>query len=228
MGGAARGVGQPPRLDTVKHVPHMVVAAPWDDVILGLSLIQWRHLNKVLRMNIGDKVSYTDGLGTVGWGVLKNQAIERGDEHRVERPTRLTVAVAPPSSKDRQRFLVEKLSELGVERLLWLDARHGENRLAKGSKIFSWVLAATEQSRGAWLMEVGPDLVRLDELDPGWVACKPGGKRATPDATTVVIGPEGGFADDELPTEARLWDLGPTILRVETAAIAAVAKLTGG
>lgn len=209
----------------MKHVPHVVVGAPWEGPNLNLSVVQARHLSKVLRMSRGDKVTYTDGLGTVGKGVLGQHVIERGDEEQVGRATRLSVVTAPPANKDRQRFLVEKLAELGVERLMWLDTRHGKNRVASESKIFSWVLAATEQSRGAWLMEVVPDLVTLDDLEPGWVVCERGGERSTPDTDTVVIGPEGGFADNELPEDALRWDLGPTLLRVETAAIAAVAKL---
>ncbi len=211
----------------MKHIPHVVLGAPWNGPTLNLSLIQSRHLRKVMRMSDGDKVTYTDGLGTVGKGVLGSQhLIERGDEEMVERPTRITMVVAPPSNKDRQRFLVEKLAELGVERLMWLQTRHGKNRVSSPSKVFSWVLAATEQSRGAWLMEVVPDLVTLSDLGPGWVVCQPGGERATPDVKTVVVGPEGGFADDELPEEPRRWELGTTILRVETAAIAAAAKLS--
>ena len=209
----------------MKHVPHLVVGAPWRDGPLELTVIQWRHLTKVLRMSRGDRVTYTDGIGTVGEGQLADRSIERGSEEKVDRPTRLTVVVAAPSNKDRQRFLVEKLAEIGVERLLWLETLQGQSRLASPSKVFSWVLAATEQSRGAWLMEVSSQPVRLTDLEPGWVACHPGGDSMTPVTDTVVIGPEGGFADDELPVDAKLWDLGPTILRVETAALVAVAKL---
>ena len=209
----------------MKHVPHVVVGAPWNGETLELNVIQWRHLTKVLRMSRGDRVSYTDGLGTVGEGALANHSIERGSEQTVERPSALTVAVAAPSNKDRQRFLVEKLAELGVQRLLWLETRHGKNRVASPSKVFAWVLAATEQSRGAWLMEVSTEPMRLADLEPGWVACHPGGGTEVPATDTVVIGPESGFDEDELPADARLWDLGPTILRVETAALVAVAKL---
>lgn len=210
----------------MKHVPHLVVGAPWEGSTLSLSVMQSRHLSKVLRMSHGDAVTYSDGLGTLGRGVLGQHLIERGEEVEVERPTRLTVAVAPPANKDRQRFLVEKMAEMGVERLMWLDTLHGKNRVSSASKVFSWVLAATEQSRGAWLMDVVPDLVTLDDLEPGWVVCHPGGERSTPATQTVVIGPEGGFAEEELPDDAAKWDLGPTILRVETAAVVAVAKLS--
>jgi 16S rRNA (uracil1498-N3)-methyltransferase len=211
----------------VKHVPHVVIGAPWGGDTIETSVVQWRHLTKVLRMSRGDHVTYTDGLGTVGEGRLAHQGIERGDEHIKERPSSLTIAVAPPSNKDRQRFLVEKLSELGVQRLLWLETSHGKNRVTNASKVFSWVLAATEQSRGAWLMETSPDLVKLEDLTPGWIVCRPGGGEMPADIHTVVVGPEGGFAEDEIPQSALAWDLGSTILRVETAAVVAAARILG-
>ena len=192
---------------------------------MSLSVMQSRHLSKVLRMSRGDEVTYSDGLGTVGRGILGQNVIERGDEEEVARPTRITMVVAPPANKDRQRFLVEKMAELGVERLVWLETLRGKNRVSSASKVFSWVLAATEQSRGAWLMEVAPDLIRLDDLEPGWAVCHPGGDRSTPETQTIVVGPEGGFAEEEVPKDAARWDLGPTVLRVETAAIVAVSKL---
>jgi 16S rRNA U1498 N3-methylase RsmE len=44
---------------------------------------------------------------------------------------------------------------------------------------------------------------------------------------SVVVGPEGGFAPGEIPGHLPLWDLGPTVLRVETAAVVAAARLLG-
>jgi 16S rRNA (uracil1498-N3)-methyltransferase len=207
------------------HVPHLVVAAPWESEELELSLMQWRHLTKVLRMGRGETVTYTDGLGRLGTGRLMSQALRRGEETMISRPSDLTVAVAPPSSKDRQRYLVEKLAELGVARLRWLGTKHGKERTASSSKVFAWTLAATEQSRGAWLMETPKDVVELSDLESPVLICHPGGDADPAPAKTVVIGPEGGFAPEEIPEDARLWDLGPTILRVETAAVVAAARI---
>lgn len=211
----------------MRHTPHLVIAAPWEGPSLSLSEAQWRHLDKVLRASRGDPVTYTDGLGTFGTGILGSQVVERGDEEEKVRPTRLTLAVAPPASKDRQRFLVEKLAEIGVARLLWLETRHGKNRITSASKVLSWILAAVEQSRGAWLMEASTDLVRLNDLEGRLLICRPGGKSGPIQADVVVIGPEGGFAEGELPQGVHLWDLGPNVLRVETAAIVAAARLSG-
>jgi len=210
----------------MKHVPHMVVGAPWEGDALNLSIVQWKHVTKVLRMNRGDKVSYTDGLGRIGLGVLGDKTVNRGEESELPRSTDIVVACAPPANKDRQRFLVEKLAELGVVRLQWLKTAHGKNRVASSPKVFSWILGAVEQSRGAWLMETDPHLVDWDDLESPVVVCRPGGQTEVPRPRTVVIGPEGGFGDEELPSDGVFWDLGPTILRVESAAIVAVARLT--
>jgi 16S rRNA (uracil1498-N3)-methyltransferase len=211
----------------MKHIPHLVVGAPWEGPKLVLSLVQWRHVTKVLRMKSGQPVTYTDGLGTIGEGVLGPQMIDRGEEETVERPSNMTLAVAPPANKDRQRFLVEKLTELGVARLVWLETAHGNHRVASGAKVFSWVHAAVEQSRGAYLMETSEELVKLIDLEGDVAICHPGGHDDPGDADIVAIGPEGGFSEDEIPIGARLWDLGPTILRVETAAIVAAITKRG-
>lgn len=206
-------------------MPHLVVGAPWHGDSLNLSVVQWNHLIKVLRLHRGDRISYTDGLGHLGQGILDDHAVVRGDEQVVPRFSDLVVASAPPSNKDRQRFLVEKLAELGVARLRWLETTHGKNRIASGSKVFSWVLTAVEQSRGAWLMETSSDLVSWSDLADPVVVCDSGGRTGTPHVRTVVIGPEGGFTDEELPSGVVRWDLGPTILRIESAAIVAAARL---
>ena len=210
----------------MKHVPHLVLAAPWDEPTIALSVVQWRHVTKVLRMKSGQAVSYTDGLGAMGSGILGHHVVERGEETQVARPSDLTVAVAPPANRDRQRFLVEKLAEMGVARMYWLKTSHGKSRVANPSKVFSWVHAAVEQSRGAHLMETFDDLVAPTDLKGEVVYCRPGGPRDPGTVDVVAIGPEGGFSDDELPEDARVWDLGPTVLRVETAALVAAARLT--
>jgi 16S rRNA (uracil1498-N3)-methyltransferase len=211
----------------VKHIPHLVVSAPWEEGRLALSVVQWRHVTKVLRMKSGDQVTYTDGLGKLGEGVLRHQLVERGEEREVGRPSTLTVAVAPPANRDRQRFLVEKLAEIGIARLIWLETAHGKNRVANPEKVFSWVHAAVEQSRGAYLMETSEEMVKPTELGGDLVVCVPGGRDGPGTADVVAIGPEGGFAEDELPASARRWDLGANVLRVETAAIVAAIRLGG-
>ena len=226
MGGDSRGADRPPGLDVVRHIPHVVIDGPWDTDSLSLSDAQQWHLSTVLRIGSGERISYTDGQGRTGEGVLKGpETVVRGEETTVPRPLEIVVAVAPPTSKDRQRFLVEKLAEMGVEQTRWLRTVTGSDRLASGPKLRAWARSGLEQSRGSWEMRVNSETVSWNELERPLVVCHPGGEGRPSYARTVVIGPEGGLTDDEIPVDAELWDLGPTVLRVETAAVVAVARL---
>ncbi len=144
----------------------------------------------------------------------------------VARPSEMTVAAAPPSTKERQRFLVEKLAELGARELVWLKTRNGSQRVARQARLTSWARSGLEQSRGAWEMSVAEELRDWSDLVVPLVVCHPGGGNTVALPRTVAIGPEGGFEEDEIPAGSATWDLGPTILRVETAAIVAFSRLT--
>ncbi len=210
----------------MRHLPHLVIDGPWDGESLRLADAQQKHLSTVLRQGPGDRVTYTDGRGKVGQGVLGDvRTVVRGEETTTPRPLELVVAVAPPSNRDRQRFLVEKLAELGVEQLRWLRTVNGSDRVASDSKLEAWAMSGLEQSRGAWKMAVSSEMVGWDDLERPLLVCHPGAPQNPQHALTVVIGPEGGLSDDEIPDHAATWDLGPTVLRVETAAVVAVARI---
>jgi 16S rRNA (uracil1498-N3)-methyltransferase len=206
-------------------VPHLLVPGPWTEDQVEVSEEQRRHLERVLRVGDGEPVSYTDGEGLSGDGQLLDGRVVRGQEILVPAPSDLTVIAAPPDNRDRARFLVEKLAEIGVAELLFLDTRHGHGRPPNATKLRSWSVSGLEQSRGAWLMGTSDTLVVLAEIDRPFVVCDRGGGREAPLARTVVIGPEGGWASGEIPEDAIRWDLGDTVLRVETAALVAAARL---
>lgn len=213
-----------------RHQPHLLVTLPATGDRVRLDDVSRYHLERVLRYPSGGAVSYTDGAGLLGSGVITDGFIVRGQERIMPKPRDLTVAVAPPHESSRTRFLVEKMGELGVGRLLWLRTDHGQGRPPKGERALAWARSALEQSRGVWLMEIG-DLVTIAELGR-WgtpVFAEPGGAQAAtmsqlPDAV-LCIGPEGGFAPGEIPDGALRLDLGETVLRVETAAIAGAVLL---
>jgi 16S rRNA (uracil1498-N3)-methyltransferase len=154
--------------------------------------------------------------------------VTRGEEGRVgpPRPT-LCVAVAPVRARDRVRFLVEKLAELGVDELRWIRTRYGQGAPPDRDKARSWAVGALEQSKGAWLMDIsGP--VPVDALDGDLLVADPrGGSFVPSDASryTLVVGPEGGFADGEVPSGSFPVSLSSRILRTETAAIVGAATL---
>ena len=211
------------------HVPHVYLPAPWPDGTIPLLDRTRHHLRGVLRARPGDEVTYTDGFGSVGVGALASDGVVRGDERSVPAPSRgLAVAVAPPRRTERARVVVEKLGELGVDRLVWLDTAHG-GRPPRHDKVVAWTVAALEQSRGAHLLDVAEQPIRLHDLRAGsgqplWVA--EAGHNLLPSVADkgeviVAIGPEAGFAEEEIPADALRFGLGGRILRVETAAIVA-------
>ena len=216
----------------MRHRPHVFVPGDWPADLIPIPPSAAAHLRKSLRMQPGSAVSYTDGSGNVGEGLWTGDAIERGSETVVPAPKpSVTVAVAPPKSKDRQRFIVEKLQELGVAELLWMSTQHGEGRPPSALRAEAWAISALEQSRGAHLIAVGEASVS-DVVERGAVACAASGALSIadcrgPDEVTVAIGPEGGFAPDELAGFERVASLGGNVLRTETAAIVAAARLMG-
>jgi RsmE family RNA methyltransferase len=117
-------------------------------------------------------------------------------------------------------LIVEKLAELGVDRLLWVDTEHGQAGAPRPAKALRWAVGALEQSRGAWMMEID-DRPNLSELpEPVWMVHPGGGAFPQPDASvTLAIGPEGGFTQEELAQSDATVGLGARVLRVETAAV---------
>lgn len=210
------------------HIPHLLIAGPWDGETIPLDREAAHHLATVLRREPGEPVTYTDGAGTFGEGELIEGGVRRGWERPVSGPPTTALAVAPPASRDRARFLVEKLGELGVRELIWLRTRHGEGRPPSPDKVAMWCRGSLEQSRGTRLMRVsGP--VSVSELPVGTVFADADGDRATvAGVSCVAVGPEGGWAPDEIPVGAPTVSLGSTVLRVETAAIVAAVRAIGG
>jgi len=208
-----------------------------------------RHLTRVLRAKVGDAVSLFDGRGrewparvaSIGRDRVELDAGEPTIDPLSARIP-LALAVALPKG-DRQKWMVEKLTELGAARLVPLETTRGvaEATASAQARLERVVIEACKQCGRNTLMEIaaGRPLDRLlAEVPAGAcvVIAHPGGRPL--DAATVsstateiiaLVGPEGGFTDEELCIADRAGviriSLGPHILRVETAAIALAAQL---
>jgi 16S rRNA (uracil1498-N3)-methyltransferase len=192
------------------------------------------HLFRVLRVRDGDPVTVTDGHGR--WRACRaagGELLAEADPEATAAAARgatTTVAFAIPKS-DRPEWIVQKLTELGVARIVLLHAersvvRWDPERAARHvSKLRRVAVEALEQSRGIWLPEiVGP--VSADEVLPGMAVAEPDGRPLTRRDDAVAVGPEGGWSPNELELAADRVSLGATVLRVETAAVVAGALLT--
>jgi len=149
-----------------------------------------------------------------------------------------------PLKKTRTDFVIEKATELGVSRLLPVFTRQTDPGRVNRQRLARTAVEAAEQCGRLSIPEV--DEARdLEALLAAWpedrillVADESGAGRPLPEVLSalpkrpgghaILIGPEGGFASSELDAIAKLpfaigVDLGPRILRAETAAIAALA-----
>ncbi|VAW00674.1 Ribosomal RNA small subunit methyltransferase E [hydrothermal vent metagenome] len=213
----------------MRHRPNLYVPGPWAEGSLGVGDQAIRHMTKVLRYPPGAPVTYTDGMGIVGSGTWSGSDIDRGEETQVVRSGRaIDVIVAAPNAKERQRFLVEKCQELGVRRLRWLATAWSSGRVPPQRRVTAWAVGALEQSRGAWLMAVdGPIEV---EAGAGVLVADVSGRPVgeyvpATESTTIVVGPEGGFAPEDLPDGLERVQIVDTVLRTETAAVVGAAIL---
>jgi len=129
--------------------------------------------------------------------------------------------------------VVQKLTELGVDRIVAFVAERSVVRWddAKGTRqaerLDRIAREAAMQSRRTWLAVVEPVTSFADVVArPGAVAADRGGAPPSLESPFVLIGPEGGWSDAERLRLPALVELGPTVLRAETAAIAAATLFT--
>lgn len=208
-----------------------------------------RHLSRVLRVEPGQKYEISDSRSA--W--LAEIAEARGDQvvFRVlepvaspEPPVHVTL-LAALIKFDRFEWMVEKATELGVERILPIEAARTEKGLfeAAGKRSRRWeriVREASQQSRRLRAPEIGVAerfeaaitepadyrfLLDQEATPPLFRSLPPSSPPAQ--RVALLVGPEGGWTAAERLAAARAgWSpvsLGPTVLRAETAAAAALA-----
>lgn len=223
---------------------------------LQLTGTEAHHLLHVLRAAPGDEIILFDGAGgefsaciestarkTVACQILQERSVNR------ELPADLVLGVALPKG-ERQRWLVEKATELGVTRLVPVETSRSTQQRVKQQRtntphdrLQRTVIESCKQCGRNQLMDISPTtsldvfLRAAPAASHRWMAHPQGATSARARVTPAVdlpiwllVGPEGGFTEHET-TQAKIegWqtiDLGPRILRVETAAIALTSLTT--
>ena len=214
---------------------------------------QARHALQVRRVNAGDQIVLFDGTGTEYDALIdqiekKRLWLSINSQRVVPRGIKasITLAVALPKG-DRQKVLVEKLVELGVERLIRLKSNRSvavaNEKVVQ--RLQKQVVEASKQCGRNRLMKIESEstlanLSGMLETDALKLIADPYQGQTILDVSSrcleempvevvVAIGPEGGFDDEENTLSQELGfqpvRLGPSILRVETAAIAIAAIL---
>jgi 16S rRNA (uracil1498-N3)-methyltransferase len=208
-----------------------------------LDAAQANYLGNVIRLGAGDELLIFDGASGE-WLARIADVSKRRMTLAVERRTReaenipdVWLAFAPVK-RAQTDWLVEKATELGAARLVPVMTRRTIAERVKLERLEAIAIEAAEQCGRTRLPDIAKPIglsQLLDERDPArrlYFADEGGGERAatafTPGPALILVGPEGGFADDEreivrAAVGAIPISLGPRILRAETAALAALA-----
>jgi 16S rRNA (uracil1498-N3)-methyltransferase len=209
------------------------------------------HLLRVLRANLGDRITLFNNHG----GAYETELIEAGKRHATVRllsfqpddcTSSLHTHIGQVMSRgERMDYAIQKATELGVSEITPLFSERcelklrGEERADK--KLEHWrriAVAACEQSGRNRLPVIHPPLdigewqQRIDAtlklvLAPAVKGALPA--EGSPGKVALLIGPEGGLSEREIALACQHgfhpWQIGPRVLRTETAPVAALAIL---
>lgn len=209
-----------------------------------------QHLGRALRMQVGDSLVVFDGRGgeypaTIAAIGRKQVSITTGllNPREAESPLAIHLGIAT-SRGDRMDWVVQKATELGVSRISALVTERTEVKLRgerAAKKLTHWQQVATSACEQCGRNRI-PHIDGMVALD-AWLRTTEGdrklvlhhravneGDRDGPTASVaLLIGPEGGLSDHEISQAEsagyQSLQLGPRVLRTETAPLAAIALL---
>jgi 16S rRNA (uracil1498-N3)-methyltransferase len=207
-----------------------------------------QHCAKVLRTRIGDEIEVTDGKGTLARGTVREVGPKKvsfivAESRRIILPDyRIHMAICPTRKAERNEWMVEKMTELGVHKIQFVVSQHTHRetlrRVLNPDRLHKIALSAMKQSQQKFLPELTYFIsfeeylsqVQVPDRYIAYVASENIPRHLVhqirrQQPVEILIGPEGDFSDDEIETSLALGfqpvSLGPTRLRTETAAIAA-------
>lgn len=219
-----------------------------DQPLEGLSAVtisgaQAHYLGSVMRLKPGDPVRLFDNISgewlaevdTLGKRELQLRIASRLSGRDAVPDLWL---LAAPIKKGRIDWVIEKACELGVARIVPVLTRRTIVDKINPERLEAHMIEAAEQCGRTALPELGA-MVKLEALLRDWPQDRtlyfadeaggtPMGEAITPGAGAILIGPEGGFTEEERTLirahpAARGISLGPRVLRADTAAVAAIA-----
>ena len=208
-----------------------------------------RHARRVLRLKPGDHIEVFNGRGQVAEALIESMQ-DTMTAKVVETSTippahpKIDIAAAIPKGS-RAGEMVNQISQLGVDQYIPLQTQRGvvEPGGGKLDQFRRIALESAKQSGRAYLMKIDRATTFEDVLagnhDLRLFADLTASQNTQPNLKTltnqlhqasrvlILIGPEGGWTNDEraaaAATRCQLWSLGPHVMRIETAAVAAAA-----
>jgi 16S rRNA (uracil1498-N3)-methyltransferase len=226
-----------------KSLPRLFVDRPLSaGLALDLDGPPANYLGTVLRLGPGEQVKLFDDrsgewLAEIEDTARKRVSLRVGARLRPREPVPDLWLLFAPIKRGRIDWLAEKATELGAARLVPVLTSRTIVERVNIERLRAHAIEAAEQCERTALPELA-EPQKLDRLLRDWpkgralyFADEAGGaplaKAAAPGPAAILIGPEGGFTDEERAAigavpQARAVSLGPRILRADTAAIAAL------
>lgn len=203
-----------------------------------------RHLLRVLRKKRGDRIFVTDGEGNVYGCEIENIARDIAECRIVskyfnlnESSSKISLYISLLKNHDRFEFAIEKSVELGVTEIIPLITDRVINKTSDRRERWQKIaFAAMKQSCRCYLPQVSQPVSFYDAVITArgekLIAHEKAEEkldRRNYDLASLFIGPEGGFADDEIKYAVangfRVFRLGDRKFRSETAAVASLVML---
>lgn len=206
-----------------------------------------RHAVRVLRMGVGDEVTVVDGKGSRYICSMLDPHPDHAlvavrEKIDVARPwdCSITLAIAPTKHIDRMEWLVEKLVEIGIDRIVPLKCVHSERKEIKTERLRKIAVSAMKQSLKSFLPEIS-EIISIKEflsqdfgkagLVVGYCDAETERRQFTAEYrqgsdVVILIGPEGDFSPEEIAKAKERGfvpvTFGDQRLRTETAALFSV------
>lgn len=202
-----------------------------------------RHLVKSLRIDINETVFITDGEGNK----YEAKLVEKGrNTSKLEiinkfifsrKKSNLSIAISPTKKSNRFEWFLEKVTEIGISSIYPVICNHSEKKSLNIDRAKKILISSMKQSLQTYLPEIHEptdfnsfianpfeNLLKLIATNKTDFNAKPFSEFAGSKNTLIMIGPEGGFSNDELiiakNAKFTAVSLGDNRLRTETAGVA--------
>ena len=208
-----------------------------------------KHLVRVMRKNIGDRIFVSDGNEMMYEAIIAD--IGRTDtrctiaaiHHKYNEPSiDITLAVSLLKNPARLDYLVEKITELGVRTILPISCERTISGREKHERLEKIALSAMKQCGRSWLPRIQPTqnlkslfensshyqlkFILHEKIDSSHTISSELKLHKDVHSLLITVGPEGGFTGEEIALSEHSGfvsvSLGTRRLRTETAAVAAV------
>lgn len=211
--------------------------------LITINEIDSKHITRSFRKNIGDLIRITNGEGLL----CEAEIVEKGKTIKVKvisriihEPDKLSihVAISPLKNISRFEWFVEKATELGISQITPVISRYSEKKKINKDRLERIITSSIKQSNQFFLPKINPvttfsSFILNNDEEKIMANLRTENKLKkelfTNNSVCILIGPEGGFSDEEIniAKEKKIKEitLGNNRLRSETAAIYLISAL---